>query len=511
MARKIFSRLIPALLIIALMSVPSCAASSFKESLLSLEGVLSVEDVVQSGDAKFAEKYVVTFEQPLDWNNPDSVTFPQRCLIGFNGFDRPNVMYVSGYNLNDKSFPTSSHEIADMFNGNYISVEYRFFSKSAPEGLAHRGTALWEYLTDEYASNDFHNIMEQLKDILSGTWVFTGTSKGGQATNVFVYYYPDDADAYVSYVAPFCDGNDDPRAFNALYNTIGNERYGEAKAKEYRDLMMDFQVEAIKNRDYLQPKLVKTSSQDLALYEITSGEEFEEIVVDHVYGHWQYSGSFESIDQVMKLPRIDDPSTDVIENKEFLDGIAAIISADMDSKEAEDAVFPYCVQAAKENGHYGLRLQLLRDELAKLGITMELTAEREKNFLAAMNFTAEQKRLFTFDPAMRNKMLEWTNTNQSNVIMIYGDSDPWYFMRLPETDNPNIHIFTSSNHAHEVTIKNMEEEYSNQIKGLLSQWLIEYPDIKPLSSSSSSGCNSGFFAYGHGLLLIALILKRKRH
>ncbi|MBQ9628096.1 MAG: hypothetical protein IJR43_02395, partial [Synergistaceae bacterium] len=81
----------------------------------------------------------------------------------------------------------------------------------------------------------------------------------------------------------------------------------------------------------------------------------------------------------------------------------------------------------------------------------------------------------------------------------------------PETDNPNIHIFTSSLHAHEVNIKNMEEEYRNQIKELLGQWLMDYPDIKPVSSSSSSGCNSGFFACGHGLLLIALILKRKTH
>ncbi|MBR6901540.1 MAG: hypothetical protein IKN30_05715 [Synergistaceae bacterium] len=68
-------------------------------------------------------------------------------------------------------------------------------------------------------------------------------------------------------------------------------------------------------------------------------------------------------------------------------------------------------------------------------------------------------------------MLEWTQTNTSNVIMIYGDSDPWYFMRLPETDNQNIHVFISSEDSHGVSIENMEEELSTEIKALLSEWL----------------------------------------
>ena len=490
------------------------SSASFKDDLLTLEGVVSVDEIVQSGDSKpFAEKYLVTFVQCIDWNNPDLGTFTQRVEIGFRGYDNINVMYVSGYELNEKKFEINDdHEISKMYNGNYIAVEYRFFSKSKPEGLSTNSTALWEYLTDENASNDFHNIIEQLKEILPGRWVFTGASKGGQATNVFAYYFPDDVDAYVSYVAPFCDGINDERAFNAIYNTIGNERYGAEKAKKYRDLMLDFQVEAIKNRDYLQPLLISNDEYEENKYPLaTASFDFESAVVDLVFGVWQYDHNFASFDEVMKItPRNDDISTpDIRENQKFLDGILKLLSDDNTGD--RESIFPYTVHAAKENGNYALSLQPLRDELAKIGLSTYFTSETERDYTALSNFTQEQIDTFKFNPAMRNKMLEWTETNTSNVIMIYGDSDPWYFMRLPETDNQDIHVFISSKEAHNVGIRNMEEELSTEIKALLNEWLIaEEDDSKTVSRSSSGGCNLGFQLLSSNLLLIVLLFRRKK-
>ncbi len=186
--------------------VPAGYAAAFRERLSELPGVVSIDEIVQSGEV-FAEKYVVWFEQPIDWQNPDMGTFLQRAEIGFMGWDAVNVVNVGGYALRDSRFTRDDrHELAKMYSGNYINIEYRYFAKSAPEGLSKRSAALWEYLTDENAANDFHSIMEQLKSILSGKWVFTGASKGGQMTNLFSYYYPNDADAYVAYVTPFCDG-----------------------------------------------------------------------------------------------------------------------------------------------------------------------------------------------------------------------------------------------------------------------------------------------------------------
>ena len=507
-------RKIPVLLIL-LLALAGCSEASLKDDLLNLEGVISVDEIIQTGDSKpFAEKYIVTFEQYIDWNNPDLGTFTQRVEIGFRGYDNVNVIYVDGYYLLDERFALNDeHEISRMYDGNYIRVEYRYFSKSAPKGLSNKGTELWQYLTDENASKDFHNIITQLKEILSGRWVFTGASKGGQATNVFAYYFPDDADAYVSYVAPFCDGIDDSRAFEAIYNTIGNERYGEEQAKKYRDLMLDFQVEVFKNRDYLQPLFTK-SEDKYADYPLkNASRDFEEFIVDTVFSVWQYKQAFASFDEVMKItPRLDDSSTqNVRENQKFLDALVRIIRAEnkgFDDDDYQEAIFPYTVHAVTENGNYGLRLKPLRDELAKHGITLELTEETEKNYLALYNFNQAQLDAFKFNPDTRNKMLEWTETNTSNVIMIYGDSDPWYFMRLPETDNENIHIFTSSKDSHGIEINSIEDDMKAEIKDLLDTWLLEEKsESENALSSSSGGCNSGMPLFALGL---AFILRKKK-
>ena len=327
MSRKI---LLAAVLIYAAY-VPACSGASLGAGLAGLEVVASIDEIVQSGEV-FAEKYVVWFEQPIDWQSPDIGTFLQRVEIGFTGLDAVNVVNVDGYDLRESDFIRDDrHELAKMYDGNYINIEYRYFGMSAPQGLSRTSTALWEYLTDENAANDFHNIMEQLRSILSGTWIFTGTSKGGQMTNIFSYYYPDDADAYVSYAAPFCVGTDDERLIDAVYTSIGAERYGEAQAKIYRDMLLEFQVEAVRNREYLQPRLCRELPPEKAeLYPFrTVSRDFEELILDHAVGIWQYGQDFAAHEAVLNMPREDDPDTEQNEREEYLQAMLQVISREM--------------------------------------------------------------------------------------------------------------------------------------------------------------------------------------
>ena len=39
--------------------------------------------------------------------------------------------------------------------------------------------------------------------------------------------------------------------------------------------------------------------------------------------------------------------------------------------------------------------------------------------------------------------------------MIYGSSDPWYYTRIPDTDNPNVNIFVSLRKPHPADITNI--------------------------------------------------------
>lgn len=510
MSRKILL----AVMLICAVCAPAYSAVSCSDRLSELEGVVSVDVIVQSpdksGDITFPEKYVVWFEQPIDWQSPDVGTFLQRAEIGFTSWDAVNVVNVDGYDLNDKSFTKDDRvELAKMYNGNYINIEYRYFAKSAPEGISKKSTALWEYLTDENAANDFHSIMEQLKEIFSGTWVFTGTSKGGQMTNLFSYYYPNDADAYVAYAAPFCDGTEDERLMDAVYTSIGADRYGEAQAKIYRDMLLEFQVEAIRNREYLQPRLIHApSSEDAKLYPFrTVSRDFDSFVLDYAVGVWQYDQDFAAHEKILNMPREDNPDTEQNEREEYLAAMLVLLSKDVDTD--EDGSFPYLVQAATENGDYAMKFKYLREAVEREGLSLVVTEEDEKNFSARMNFTEEQQRVFTFDPYMRNELLNWSHSTQSNVIMIYGSSDPWYFVRLPDVDdNPNVHIFTAPL-SHMVRIADMPADQKAQITGLLDSWLMSESELPSSVSSSSGGCDSGMFS-GFGLAGVILVFSRRK-
>ena len=85
-----------ALLILILSILTGTAFSeSFRDKLLSLPDVVSVDEIIQikSGDkTPFAEKYLVIFEQPLDWNGATSETFTQRIEIGFISSEK----FISG-------------------------------------------------------------------------------------------------------------------------------------------------------------------------------------------------------------------------------------------------------------------------------------------------------------------------------------------------------------------------------------------------------------------------------
>lgn len=458
------------------------ASGPFKNELLGLDGVVSVDEIVQSGDV-FSEKYIAWFEQPIDWDSPDIGTFLQRVEIGFSGWASVNVVQVNGYGLRPSRFPLDDRSaIAKMYNANYVNIEYRYFSKSIPDGLSEDSTALWQYLNNKNASNDFHKILSQLKRILSGTWAFTGGSKGGQAVNVFSYYYPNDADVYVSYVAPFCIGTEDMRVMDAIYTSIGNERYGEAQAQGYRDMMLKFQVEAIRNRDYLQPRLSDFNYfNDNSLRPFRTPEhQFEWNVVDFVGLVWLYDHEFASVDAVLKMPH--ETSED---KKIYLDAMVSL----MEPSKGSYSLFPYVYQAYTENGAYGFNLSYLREAVEREGLSLVTTEEEEVSFEAKMNFTDEQLRVFKYDQSLRDEMLNWTHTTKSNVIMIYGNSDPWYFARLPDVDdNPNVHIFTTSM-SHAANIAGMPSEQQAEITELLDRWLLLGGWYH--KSGSASGCNAG--------------------
>ncbi len=110
----------------------------------------------------------------------------------------------------------------------------------------------WQYLTTWQAATDQHRIIELFKPVFPAKWLTTGVSKGGQTVMFHSYYYPDDVDARVPYVAPLNFGPEDAR-FKPFLENVGTP--------ECRQRVFDFQKLALERFDSLFPRLLSLAEE----------------------------------------------------------------------------------------------------------------------------------------------------------------------------------------------------------------------------------------------------------
>ncbi len=170
---------------------------------VSLDQFLSRKEVKEirtiQNESTFECILEVMIEQPIDHHNPDGETFSQRLYISHVDPSLPVVMITAGYDA--KYYYTS--EITAKLKCNQVMVEHRFFGRSVPDSLN------WDYLDTWQAASDHHRILTMLKEFYPGQWISTGISKGGQTVIYHSFYYPDDVDVRVPYVAPLNFGLED--------------------------------------------------------------------------------------------------------------------------------------------------------------------------------------------------------------------------------------------------------------------------------------------------------------
>lgn len=123
------------------------------------------------------------------------------------------VLYSGGYGLS--VFP-SQYEPTALLGANQLSLEHRFFDFSWPASND------FTLLNIRQAAGDYHRIVQAFKPLYTRRWLTTGGSKGGMAAVYHRYFYPDDVDATVAYVAPNTHGLRDAR-FVRFLDQVGGE------------------------------------------------------------------------------------------------------------------------------------------------------------------------------------------------------------------------------------------------------------------------------------------------
>lgn len=140
----------------------------------------------------FEAAYELKIRQPIDHKNPSRGQFYQRAYLTHKGLDRPTIMCTEGYQRPKNRM----YELTEMLSANQIDIEHRYFGESIPAEKD------YQFLNLEQATADLHHINQLFKQIYYGKWISTGISKGGQTTIYYKYFYPNDVDVSVPYVAP---------------------------------------------------------------------------------------------------------------------------------------------------------------------------------------------------------------------------------------------------------------------------------------------------------------------
>jgi len=196
---KIFS-----LLFVLSIGLAACTQPLTLEGKLNQIPNVTVQKI--TGDTTYAEYYELYFTQALDHENPEAGTFKQRVLLGHHAIEKPMVVEIQGYNI----WTEKAGELSKLLNANQLTIEHRYFKNSMPDSLD------WKYLNIKQAAADQHKVIQALKKIYKNKWITTGISKGGQTTIYHRFFYPNDVDVSVPYVAPQNLAREDKRIHKHL-------------------------------------------------------------------------------------------------------------------------------------------------------------------------------------------------------------------------------------------------------------------------------------------------------
>lgn len=497
----------------------------FYEKLMSLDNVAKVQIIKGVPDIK--AKFIVSFKQPVNWKEPTGEMFEQRVEIGFKSLKAINCVYIRGYNLLDSTFYRNTNsEIVTHFDANYINIEYRYFSQSSPQKPVSpdylHDPSYWEFLNTENASQDFNKIIESLKTILTGKWVVTGASKGGQATNALAMEYPHLADAYVAYVPPlpfyaensdqgdkeskkmgeFCYSIDGKSGIGDDIQTIPKDKLFEEKSA-VADIMwcvlQNQADEAFIPEMWKNFKLSGAILNDEFLNENT--RQFLLYVSLSDYGlnvwqspHWEdVTIEGETIPGVLSIANIARRGSLTAEEKKII--YNEVIGTSFDSM--ADSFFSYDVQAIKEMGLCSANFSLLypfinhfsmaKPKIEDIKAKFEITEEQQKCFKTKMLFYDELTNKTTglkYDKTLRENLYEYFTkdsgkNNDAHLIEIFGGIDPWRAFYRPIEDlygsgtlANNVSMYVAWDQTHgDAEIHTLSDEDRNNAWSQLDSWL----------------------------------------
>lgn len=205
------------LLLLCLSQTLGLLAQEWLDKLVNLNADI-IDSVVYMPDGSATtdefRSYMIHYHQPLQHDEPELGELPLRAVLTVRQAEdctqQMMQTYIRGYDIDKIQINhadsmavefqgMSLGELCGRYGGNLLSPEHRYFGESCPKDP----WATLGYCEAKEAADDFHALFEAVKKVFTGKWAIVGDSKGGITTVMQHAFYPDDADCYVAYSAPF--------------------------------------------------------------------------------------------------------------------------------------------------------------------------------------------------------------------------------------------------------------------------------------------------------------------
>ena len=340
------------------------------------------------GELDYQSQYSMFISQPVNHNQPDGEKFKQKVCILFRGYDRPTIMVTEGYNY--RRF-NDAEDIGINLNANMVHVEHRNFGESYSQDKGK-----WEYETSAQASADLHAVYQALKPVFKGRWMSFGTSKNGETSMDYAYYYPNDMNLAAAVGSPFNVSLDDKAFAQYLFNEVSTEALREVMKKNIRWALTDGEkglylsvCKKYKEKDMPEP----------------SYTEYVFNVFDNFFAVFQYTLPTQHQEKI----------EDMIKDEEsYVKAICNTIANNRDSD-----IYTYFVDCAKEQGFPNPGYDYFADLL-------EGTSFKAEDVLPTMLKEEDRWLLQHYDNSQRIDIRENFFVNSPvPLLFFYSHDDPW--------------------------------------------------------------------------------------
>ena len=435
MRNTILTLFVGALIFSCLGEKPALEELSFKEQLSVLFPKATIDSIKKNDH--FSGAFQLVLKQPLDHENPNAGSFDHYVYISHAAYQMPTVLVTEGYNARHQTY-----ELSKILKANQVMVEYRFYGKSRPDSIQ------WNYLKNDAAVKDYHNIVTKLKQIYKGKWLSTGISKGGETVMIYKSKYPKDVDVAVPYVAPLIHTQQDPRT-NELINSIGT--------KKCREQIQNFQKEVLQNRRLVMKALKKYSDTNKMSFTIIPIEEaLEHAVLEFPFSFWQWGSKCDEI------PEENASAQELFTYLKKVSGFYLFSDAGVYN------YLPSFYQHMTELGYYGYDFTPVKGLLQYVK-TRSLSVFGPKNVDLSYN------------PNYIREVRNYMENRGNQTIYIYGGNDPWGACAPnPKKQVDALKMVLKGGH-HGTRIKDFTKKDQQKIYNKLQSWLGKDVKIYPVN------------------------------